>query len=71
MCMEIVGPGDRERLLETCRTIVIENNTNSDADAVPQIYETFLYNNVTDVSIMQPPTLDHYVVMESDGLEQL
>ena len=71
--MEMVGPGDMERLLETCRNIVIENNTNSDTngDAVSQSYETFLYSTITDVSVMQPATLDHYVVMEPDELEQL
>ena len=69
----MVGPGDKERLLETCRTIVVENNTNSDThrDTVSQIYETFLYSNITDVSVMKPATLDIYVLMETDGLEHL
>ena len=40
-------------------------------DMVCQIYETFLYNQITDVSVMQPKVLDHYEVMESDRLEQL
>ena len=59
--------------METCRNIVIENNTNSDTngDAVSHSFETFLYSTITDVRVMQPGTLDHYVVMESDGLEQL
>ena len=37
MCMKMRGPG--EKLLETCRNIVIENNSNSDTngDAVSQI----------------------------------
>ena len=30
MTMELVGPGDVERLRETCRVIVTENNTVSD-----------------------------------------
>ena len=73
MCMDMAGPGDRERLLETCRTIVIENNTNSDTrgDTVSQIYRTFLHSNITYVSVMQPTALDHYVVMESDELHHL
>ena len=73
MCMEMVGPGDRIRLSEICRNIVIENNTNSDTnrDAVSKIYETFLYSTITDVSVMQQATLDHYMVVEPDGLEQL
>ena len=32
MCMEMVGPGDRMRLMEICRKIVIKNKTNSDKD---------------------------------------
>ena len=73
MCLEMGGPGDREKLLETCRTIVIENNTNSDTngDVVSQIYETFLYSTITDVSVMQPATLDPYVEMEMERLEHL
>ena len=54
----------------TWATVII-NNSDTNGDAVSQIYETFLYNNITDVSVMQPATLYHYVVMESDGLEQL
>ena len=39
MYMKMLGPGDKEKLLETCRNIVIENNSNSDTngDAVSQI----------------------------------
>ena len=29
MCKMMLGPGDKEKLLETCRNIVIENNSNS------------------------------------------
>ena len=29
MCMKMIGPGDKEKLLETCRNIVIEDNSNS------------------------------------------
>ena len=36
-----------------------------------EIYETFLYSTITDVRVMQPAALDHYVVMEPDGLEHL
>ena len=32
MCMKMIGPGDKEKLLETCRNIVIENNSNSDTN---------------------------------------
>ena len=73
MCMKMLGPGDKEKLLETCRNIVIENNSNSDinGDAVSQIYETFLYSTIPDVRVMQPATLDHYVIMETEGLEHL
>ena len=35
---------------------------------VCQIYETFLYNKITDVSVMRPNVLNYYEVMESDGL---
>jgi hypothetical protein len=39
MCMKMRGPGDKEKMLETCRNIVIENNSNSDTngDVVSQI----------------------------------
>ena len=39
MCMKMLGPDDKEKLLETCRNIVIENNSNRDTngDAVSQI----------------------------------
>ena len=67
--MEMVGPGDRMRLLEICRNIVIENSTNSDTnrDIVSQTYETFFYSTITDVSVMQPATLYHYMVVELMG----
>ena len=73
MSMEMAGPGDMDRLMEICRGIVTENNADSDTgvDMVCQIYETFLYSKITDVSVMQPNALDHYGVMESDGLEHL
>ena len=50
---------------------MIDNNTESETsgDTVCQIYETFLYSKITDVSVMQPNALYHYVVMESDWLE--
>ena len=69
MCMKMLGPGDKERLLETCSTIVVENNSKSNAnkDVVSQIYETFLYSTITDVSVMQPATLYHYMVVELMG----
>ena len=70
ICMKMLGPGDKERLLETCITIVIENS-NTNEDAVSQIYKTFLYNTITDGSVMQTATLDHYVVMETEGLEHM
>ena len=35
------------------------------------IYETFVYSPVTDLSVMRPATLDHYVVMDMEGLEHL
>ena len=49
MCMEMAGPWDVERLLETCRTILIDNNTDSETsgDTVCQIYETFIYCKIT------------------------
>ena len=73
MHMKMLGPGDKERLLETCRNIVIENtsNTETNGDVVSQIYSAFLYSTITDVSIMQSATLDHYVMMETEGLADL
>ena len=35
------------------------------------IYSAFLYSTITDVSIMQSATLDHDVMMETEGLEDL
>ena len=37
----------------------------------PRFRETFLYSTITDVSVMQPATLYHYVIMEKEGLEHL
>jgi hypothetical protein len=69
--MEMMGPGDIIRLREPCEGIVTENNADSDAggDLVGQILEIFL-NEITYVCFMQD-FLDHYVVMESDGLKPL
>ena len=71
--MKMLGPGDKDKLLETCRNIVIENKSNTDTngDAVSQIYSTFFYSTVTDVSIMQSAILDHYVMMETEELDHL
>ena len=60
--MEMVGPGDSEKLMETCGNIVIIHKIDSDTsrDSVSQIYQTFLYSDITDVSVMQPNALNHY-----------
>ena len=52
---------------------MIENKSNTDTngDTVSKIYSTFFYSTVTDVSIMQSATLDHYVIMEAEGLADL
>ena len=48
---------------------MIENisNTDTNGDVVSQIYSAFLYSAITDVSIMQSATLDHYVMSETEG----
>ena len=73
MRMEMMGHGDITKLRETCESNETENNADSDAGGtlVGQIHETFLNNKITDMCVMRPDILDHYVVMESDGLEQL
>ena len=73
MQMEMLGPGNKERLLETCRKVVIENksNTETNGDVVSQIYSAFLYSAIREVSIMQSATLDHYVMKEMEGLADL
>ena len=70
MRMEMMGPGDTVRLRRICKGIVAENNANSNAgsDLTDQIHETFLNNKISDVCVMRPDVLDHYVVMKSDGL---
>ena len=40
-------------------------------DVVSQIYSGLFYSTITDVSIMQSATLDHYVMMETEGLVDL
>ena len=52
---------------------MIEKKSDSDTngDTVSQIYNTFLYSTITDVSIMQADTLDHYMITETEGLEHL
>ena len=69
MRMKMMGPGDTVRLKEMCEGIVTENNADSDAgdDLVGQIHETFLNNEISDVCVMRPDILDHYVVRKSDG----
>ena len=65
MHLEMLGPGDKEKLLEICRNIV------TNGDVVSQIYSAFLYSAITDVSIMQSAILDHYVMSETEGLGYL
>jgi hypothetical protein len=50
--------------------IMAEDNANSDAGSnlTEQIHEMFFNNEISDVCIMRPVVLDHYV---SDGLESL
>ena len=55
MTMEMVGPEDVDRLRETCRGIVTENNTVSDAEE----------DNKS--TAMQTDIINHYEVMEWTG----
>ena len=58
MHMEMLGPGDKEKLLEECRNIVIGNKSNTDTNRdVSQIYSAFFYSTITSA------TPDHYVFM--------
>ena len=73
MHMMMLGPGDKKRMLETCRNIIIENTsyTETNGDMVSQIQSSFLYSTITDVIIMQSATMDHYVMAETEELADL
>ena len=59
--------------METCLSIITMDRANSDEGEamVCQIYETFLHNVVTDVSIMKPNSIEHYELEQLDGLKQV
>ena len=73
MRMEMMGTGDIIRMRKKCEGIVTENYADSDArgDLIGQIHETFLNNEISEVCVKRPDVLDHYVVMELDGMEPL
>ena len=59
MHMVMAGPGDGVMLMETCHSIIAMERTNDEVGEamVSQNYETFLHNEVTDVSIMIPNSI--------------
>ena len=63
MRMELIGPGGKSRLRGICEGIVAENNANKEikSDLTDQIHEMFFNSDITDVCIMRPEALDHYV----------
>ena len=71
--MELMGHGDMTRMRGICEGIVAGNNADGDArsNLTEQIHEMFFNSEISDVCIMKPDVLDHYVVIRSEGLEPL